>query len=88
MTVWQTGVFHDRKTPRFSSSRTLASSTIVRLASFHAPFTLRSKSSRQPEQLVIRLQVRAVHQKRGLGLHLTVLQRCGVEIASPTISIA
>ena len=39
-----------RKTLRFLSRRTLASSTIVRRATFHAPFTLRSKSSRQPER--------------------------------------
>ncbi len=39
-----------RKTLRFLSSRTLASSTIVRLLTFHAPFTLRSTSSRQPER--------------------------------------
>ena len=31
---------------------------------------------------MIRLQVRAVHQKRGLGLHLTVLQRRRLEIAA------
>src|SRR6516164_10387256 len=38
-----------RKTLRFLSRSTLASSTIVRLATFHAPFTFRSTSSRQPE---------------------------------------
>ena len=32
-------------------------------------------------ELVIDLQVRAVHQKRGLGLHLTAFQRLGLEIA-------
>jgi hypothetical protein len=30
---------------------------------------------------MIRLQVRAVHQKRGLGLQLAVLQRCHLRIA-------
>jgi hypothetical protein len=35
---------------RFLSSGTLASSTIVRLATFHALFTYRSKSSQQPER--------------------------------------
>src|ERR1700730_1036953 len=33
------------------------------------------------EELVIRLQVRAAHQKRGLGLYLAVLQRRRFEIA-------
>ena len=33
------------------------------------------------EELMIRLQVRAVHQKRGLGLQLAVLQRCHLRIA-------
>jgi hypothetical protein len=31
--------------------------------------------------MMIRLRVRAVHQKRGLGLHLAVLQRRPLEIA-------
>jgi hypothetical protein len=39
-----------RNTLRFLSRSTLASSTIVRLATFHAPFTWRSTSSRQPER--------------------------------------
>ena len=39
-----------RNTLRFLSRSTFASSTIVRLATFHAPCTLRSKSSRQPDR--------------------------------------
>src|SRR6202011_6011639 len=40
------------------------------------------------EELIIRLQVRAVHQKRSLGLDLAVLQRRGFEIADRAASLA
>jgi hypothetical protein len=66
----------------------LASSTIVRRATFHAPFTLRSTSSRQPEELVIRLQVRAVHEKRGLDPYLTVLLGGRLEILDQVTTTA
>ena len=60
----------------------------MRLLTVHAPFTLRITSSRQLERSWIRLQVRAVYEKRGLGLHLAVLRRRRIEIADRAASLA
>jgi hypothetical protein len=60
----------------------LASSTIVRSATFHrAVYFPQQILAATGEELMIRLQVQAVDQKRGLGLDHAVLQPRGFEIA-------
>jgi|SRR6516162_5024161 len=70
-----------RKTPRFLLSRTSASSTIVRLATFHPRFTFRRTSSRLSKGADDPSPGAAVHPKRGLDLHLAILQPQRLEIA-------
>ena len=54
----------------------------MRRATFHPPFYLAQHIlAAAGEELMIRLQVRAVHQKRGPGLDLAALQRRRLEIA-------
>src|SRR6266446_2280200 len=59
------GVEHDRAAPHLPRAVHLAQQILAATG----------------EKLMIRLQVRAVHQKRGLGLDLAVLQRRRLEIA-------
>jgi hypothetical protein len=60
----------------------------VHLATFHPTPTFRKRPRGSREGLTIRLQVRAAHQKCGLGMHLAVLRRRRIEIADRAASLA
>src|ERR1700730_10824927 len=66
------GVEHDRAPPHLPRAVHLAQQILAATG----------------EELMIRLQMRAAHQKRGLGLYLAILRRRRIEIADRAASLA